>query len=154
MDYYVIPPAGLVPAGLWTPPELAPPIVAAGSLADDIDPATGELVRLVGKKHPIDAHVENVCRLVAKKSQVYEKRGLDLSSIPKAMITNGNAIEFELRAMLADLVTARKISIERIYTGTTQEQLGPGTADMNAAVLVYANLITGARDQRAKVAKQ
>jgi len=150
---YVIPPAGLVPAGVWAPEELGPPIVPAASLAEEIDPATGELSALVSGIHPVDAQVINRLRIVANRSAVYEGRGLDLSGLPKAMQTNGLAIEGEIRDTLASMVDGRLITIDRIYVGTTAEELGPGTSDMNAAVVAYTNRLT-AKPELGKVPRR
>jgi hypothetical protein len=141
----------MVPAGVWVPEELAPPIVAVGSLADAIDPATGEIASLTSSKHPIDAEVENRMRVVAFRAPAYDRVGLDLSGIPKNLGgQNEQTIQMAIRGNMAPMVERGAIAILRILTGTTMDQLGPGTSDMNAAVLVYRNRKTG-REERARL---
>ena len=147
--YDDVPPAGVVPAGTWSPDIVAATTPITGHLADLVDPTTGELLSLSTGAHPIDAEVQFRLRAAKGKAPALLDDGLDLAGISKLLESSPRAIEYAARKALEPMLVRGDIEIQTVRATVAEADLE--STDTAAAVVTYTNLQTGAPDLRARV---
>jgi len=116
-----IPPAGLTPAGFFVPETFAAPSLAAGFLADAVDPETGEYLSISRGIDPIDSQVLTALTLLRGSGAATMDDGQEFTRIPKVDDTTAALVDAEARRALARLVANGDIAVRKIYSNTSPD---------------------------------
>lgn len=146
MSGVVIPPAGTSAASLFTPVSYADPADPPVLLADDIDPATGELASLFTRIHPVDAMVVEAFRFERGSGAAVQNDGQRFLDIKKVGPSTARQMEDEARRVLQPLVDRQDVRID-----TIKAEAGVEASDLGALFLEYTNLRNG-RQSRFRIA--
>ena len=138
MGQVVIPPAGISPIGVVAPVEFSSPARPPAILADDIDPATGELRSILRGIDPVDSQV--VTRARTRRGSGASVAGVghrfhDIDKVDEQVVMRAR---HEAELAFADLVERRDIRIDDI-----QAEEAPGRGDGANLFMAYTNLRTG-----------
>ena len=126
------------PLSSWQPP--APPDVAvAAYVAEDIDPATGEVMSLTSGIDPTDASLITQARTVRASGAAVLEDGHQLDEIENNDDDAPARVTFELKRLLAPFVARREIVVLQLDV-----EAGPQDGDTGAAQIVYRNVRTSA----------
>jgi hypothetical protein len=131
-----VPPAGTSPLGNFAPITLADPGHAPGYLADDIDPATGDLRSILSGLDPVDAMVIQAIRVEDGSGASTNGTGNRFRQIKKVDDGVQQAIRFEYERCLSGLVKRRLIRIDQVVVNVVGD-------DAVSSFCLYTNLTTG-----------
>lgn len=136
---YVIPPAGVSPAGFFTGAEVVSPAQPPAILADDIDPATGEYRTILSGIHPVDAAVGEAFRLQKGTGAAVADDGHEFRKIRKIGSSTPRELRDEALRTLKALIDRGDVAAVDIVTEAGTPVTGN---DVGAVYVAYTNLRT------------
>ena len=110
----IIAPVGVSPASFGAPVEFVSPSKPPAILADDIDPATGELRSILRGIHPVDAHVITALRTERGSGVSVMATGQRFRDVRKIDDSFPRRIQDECELALATLIARGDIRLEKI----------------------------------------
>lgn len=135
---YVIPPAGVSAAGFFSPYVVdpsSPPV----QLADDIDPANGEIRSMFAPTNPVHAMVQFGLSLKYSSGPATNGRGQRFGEIRKMSPSAEMATRNEIDRILQPLVDAKLVGDVKVSTQIPN----PQNRNQGDWVLDYTELLTG-----------
>ena len=119
-------------------PALAPPV----ALADNIDPATGEIASLFTRVHPVDAAIQQQFRVRLCSGAAVLTSGSRFHTLEDKTERTDAEIRGEIARVLKPFIDRSEAAI--ISVQVDPEALG---ADGAAALVLYRNRLTGKDEQ-------
>lgn len=110
----IIAPVGVSPASYGAPTEFVSPAKPPAILADDIDPATGELRSILRGIHPVDAHVITALRTKRGSGVSVMATGQRFDDVRKIDDAFPRRIQDECERALSTLIDRGDIRLEKI----------------------------------------
>lgn len=110
----IIAPAGTSAASFGAPVEVVSPSKPPATLADDIDPATGELRSILRGVHPVDAHVITALRTERGSGVSVMATGQRFRDVRKIDDAFARRIQDECEIALAPLIARGDIKLPKI----------------------------------------
>lgn len=137
---YVILPAGLHPASVaLVDPGSQAPVAPVAILADNIDPATGEIASLTTRVHPVDAAFAEAFRVRKDSGAATGAVGQKLYAIAMKGDSLEREIRDEINRIAKPFVDRRDIDITAVIVDTDDARQG---FDGAGALIKYTNRLT------------
>jgi len=143
----IIPPAGLLPAGTWSPSSTeTTPVVPPVLLADSLDASTGELASMTTAIHPVDAAIQEAFRTLSGSGAAVQSTGHRFDKIRTKTDRTPRELRDECERIIKPFVTRRDVRLIGIAVGTEAHKYG---FDGAAAAVRYRNLHTNREQSQA-----
>lgn len=134
---YIIAPAGVTPASFFSPAIFVDPGRPPAILADNIDPATGDIKSLLVRVHPVDAAIGEAFRIKRATGAAVSEIGQRFEDVRKNTAFASKELENEARRIMEPFVLRGDAAIISILVDTTI------AFDLGAVAVNYTNLRTG-----------
>ncbi len=139
---YVLPPAGVSAASFYDP-HIIDPASPAAQLADDLDPATGDLRSLFSTPNPVHAAVQFAFTLQFGSGAATNGRGHKFAKIRKMSPSIEIELKNEINRILEPFITAKLVDDVKI----TVRAPNPDNRVQGDFTVGFRELLTGTAQQ-------